>query len=169
MNENVVADLSIRLKEAYPSLQRYAWSLTGNKDDAHDLVMKAFMKLVEKLKNSNWSPENFQAYLKKIIRNTFIDGMRKSKFETSIDDTEGYLEPIDPELPSDPFMKRRMAVAFGELSETCQEILGLVAQGCTYDEIADTTQKTKNAVAGAIYHCRDKFRIKMFGQNQGLN
>ena len=169
MTKSDVNRISFRFERAYPKLLKYAITLTREKSSAHDLVMKSFMKVLEKFKETQELPERLDFYLVKTIRNTFIDGTRRSQFETSIDDTEGYLEPVDPALPSDPLMKKRIIKAFGELSEPCQEMLGLVAQGFTYNEIRDLTERTRNAVAGAIYNCRHKFRIKLFGQNQGEN
>ena len=169
MNVRDVNRISFLFERAYPKLLKYAITLTREKSAAHDLVMKSFMKVLEKFKETQELPERLDFYLVKTIRNTFIDGTRRSQFETSIDDTEGYLEPVDPALPSDPLMKKRIIKAFGELSEPCQEMLGLVAQGFTYNEIRDLTERTRNAVAGAIYKCRHNFRIKLFGKNQGEN
>ena len=170
MAEISTQEISNQFLEVYPRLLRYGITLTHDKSSAHDLVMKAFMKVLEKFKETDELPERLDFYLFKTVRNTSIDDKKKKfKFETSIDDTEGYLEPIDPALPSDPLMKKRIIKAFGELSAPCQEILGLVAQGFTYNDIKDLTQRTKNAVAGSIYKCRHTFRIKLFGQNQGEN
>ena len=77
-------------------------------------------------------------YLIKVIRNTFVDEFKRSKRVTSIDDTDGYLEPVDGRLPSDPLMKKRIARAFGQLSENCREILSLLARELTYAEISES-------------------------------
>ena len=166
MAEISTQEISNQFLEVYPRLLRYGITLTHDKSSAHDLVMKAFMKVLEKFKETRELPERLDFYLFKTVRTTFVDGTRRSRFETSIDDTEGYLEPVDPALPSDPLMKKRIIKAFDELSAPCQEILGLVAQGYSYNDIKDLTRRTKNAVAGSIYKCRDNFRIKLYGKHQ---
>ena len=165
MTDNSVDDISNRFMEVYPRLLKYAISKTNDKSSAHDLVMKSFMKVLERFKESQEMPERLDFYLIKVIRNTFLDEFKRSKRVTSIDDTDGYLEPVDPSLPSDPLMKKRIARAFGQLSENCREVLILVAQGMTYNDITEITNKTRNSVAGAIYKCRDKFRIYLYGEN----
>ena len=78
------------------------------------------------------------------------------------------MEPIDPALPSDPLMKKRIIKAFGELSEPCQEMLGLVAQGFTYNEIRDLTERTRtpspvlSTNVDIIFelNCLDKIRVR---------
>ena len=91
-----------------------------------------------------------------------MDEIKKSRRVTSIDDTEDYLEPVDPNLPSDPLLRRRI-VTFGQLSENCKEVLTLIALGMTYDDIKDITKRTTNTVAGSVYRCRDKLRLYLYG------
>lgn len=157
--------------EVYPRLLKYAISRGKDKDSAHDLVMKSFMKALEKLNQTQELPENLLFYLIKTVRNTLVEEYRQSevvkknpyKF-TSIDDFGGYLESVG-QTTSDPFMRKRIARAFGQLSENCQEFLALVALDCTYNEITEITERNKNSVAGAIYKCRDKLRTYLYGEN----
>ena len=65
-------------------------------------------------------------------------------------------------------MKKRIIKAFGELSAPCQEILGLVAQGFTYNDIKDLTQELRtpslvlstNVGIPLGLNCLDKIRVR---------
>ena len=155
--------------EVYPKLLRYAISKTNDKPSAHDLVMKSFMKVLELFKETQEMPKRLDFYLIKVIHRTFLDEIKKSRRVTSIDDTEGYLEPVDPNLPSDPLLRRRIARAFGQISENCKEVLTLIALGMTYDDIKDITKRTTNSVAGSVYRCRDKLRLYLYGDHPREN
>lgn len=153
-------------KELYPNLFRYAQSLTKNKDDAHDLTMEVLASTLERLQAGDEVAANLKAFLIRSIRNRFIDNKRKYGRVGLIDDCDGYLEPIDEQAPSDPFMKKRIANAYSKLSETCQETLALIAQGWKYDEIKELKNVSKNSVAGSVYKCREKFSNYLYGKER---
>lgn len=155
-------------KELYPQLFRYAQSLTKNKDDAHDLTMEVLAAALEQLQKGEDIALNLKAYLIRSVRNKFINNKIKYSKVGSIDDCDGYLEPVDENLPSDPLMKKRISKAYSKLSDACQEILALIAQGWKYDEIKELKNVSKNSVAGSVYKCREKFSHYLYG-NSGKN
>lgn len=158
--------------EVYPKLLKYAIARGNDKDTAHDLVMKSFMKALEKFNKTQELPEQLLFYLIRTIRNTMVEEFRQSEVRkknpykfTSFDDLGDYLNSVD-QTASDPFMKKRIARAFGQLSDNCREILALVALDYTYNDITEITDRNRNSVAGAIFKCRDKFRIYLYGENR---
>ena len=159
-------EIAEKFETLYPKVFRYALSRTKNKDTAHDIVMEVYTRILEKFRETNELPEQLEFYTIRAIRNKHVDVLRAAQRIDYINDSDGYLEPVDETLASDPFMKRRIARAFGLLGDACQETLGLIAQGWKYSEIQELTGKPLNTVAGTVYKCRKKFRINLYGSEQ---
>ena len=166
MEKEAIDNITEQFTTLYPKLFRYAMSLTGDKHTSDDLVMNVFITVLEKFRESHEFPTQLEFYLIRSIRNKFIDDKRRFDRVSSFDDTEGYLEPVDPDLPSDPFMRKRIARSFQKLSSSCREILGLIAQGWSYAEIQKLTKRNKNSVAGAVFKCRKNFKIQLYGTTE---
>ena len=159
-------EITEKFETLYPKVFRYAVSRTKNKDSAHDLVMDVYTRILEKFRETGGLPEQLEFYTIRAIRNKHVDVLRAAQRIDYINDSDGYLEPVDETLPSDPFMKRRIARAFALLGDACQETLGLIAQGWKYSEIQELTGKQLNTVAGTVFKCRKKFRINLYGSEQ---
>ena len=159
-------EITEKFENLYPNVLKYAISRTRDKDSAHDLVMDVYTKILEIFRETNQLPDDLVFYTIRAIRNKHIDIVRASKRIDYIDDVEGYLEPVEESIPSDPFMKRRIARAFGILGENCREILLLISQGWQYNEIKELTGKPYNTVAGTVFKCRQKFRLNLYGSEQ---
>tara|TARA_B100000780_G_scaffold257696_1_gene207672 strand:- start:6 stop:509 length:504 start_codon:yes stop_codon:yes gene_type:complete len=159
-------EITEKFENLYPKVLKYAISRTRDKDSAHDLVMDVYTKILEIFRETNQLPDDLVFYTIRAIRNKHIDIVRASKRIDYIDDVEGYLEPVEESIPSDPFMKRRIARAFGILGENCREILLLISQGWQYNEIKELTGKPYNTVAGTVFKCRQKFRLNLYGSEQ---
>ena len=159
-------EITEKFETLYPNVLKYAISRTRDKDSAHDLVMDVYTKILEIFRETNQLPDDLVFYTIRAIRNKHIDIVRASKRIDYIDDVEGYLEPVEESIPSDPFMKRRIARAFGILGENCREILLLISQGWQYNEIKELTGKPYNTVAGTVFKCRQKFRLELYGSEQ---
>lgn len=71
--EQVVTRL---VAERGESLQRYAYLLCGNADDAADLVQDALVKTFGRLRNG-FTVASAEAYVRKAVLNTYLDGGRR--------------------------------------------------------------------------------------------
>jgi len=72
-----------RLEKQLDGLSRYAYCLAGNRENARDLVQNCAVKALSAKK----VPSNdiaFRAWLFKILRNIFLDNLRKQATENSI-------------------------------------------------------------------------------------
>jgi RNA polymerase sigma factor (sigma-70 family) len=159
-------EITEKLETLYPRVFGYAMSWTKNKDSAHDLVMEVYIKILENFRKTNKLPEPLEFYTMRAIRNKRIDMVRASERIDYIDDVEGYLEPVEESIPSDPFLKKRIARALGTLNENCREILWLSAQGWGYSEIKEIIGKPYNTVASRLSRCRQQFRHNLYGSEQ---
>jgi RNA polymerase sigma factor (sigma-70 family) len=59
------------------SLTRYAWLISGNADDAADLVQDALVKTFGRLRNG-YTVLSAEAYVRRAILNTWLDGGRRA-------------------------------------------------------------------------------------------
>jgi RNA polymerase sigma factor (sigma-70 family) len=71
--ERVVQQL---VSERGDALTRYAYFVSGSRDDAADLVQDALVKTFGRLRNG-FSVASAEAYVRRAILNTFIDGGRR--------------------------------------------------------------------------------------------
>ena len=58
-------------------IYNFAYRLTGNADDAHDLVQEVLLRVRRGL--ANYQPGSFEGWLWRITRNAFLDEIRKKK------------------------------------------------------------------------------------------
>lgn len=71
--EQIVARL---VAERGDALTRYAYLVSGNRDDASDLVQDALVKTFGRLRNG-FSIESAEAYVRRAILNTYLDSGRR--------------------------------------------------------------------------------------------
>lgn len=58
-------------------IYNFAYRLTGNPDDAHDLAQEVLLRVHRGL--SNYQPGSFEGWLWRITRNAFLDDVRRQK------------------------------------------------------------------------------------------
>jgi RNA polymerase sigma-70 factor (ECF subfamily) len=58
-------------------IYNFAYRLTGNPDDAHDLVQEVLLRVRRGL--ANYQPGSFEGWLWRITRNAFLDEVRRKK------------------------------------------------------------------------------------------
>lgn len=66
----------------------YLQILTGNAEEADDLLQTAFLKLIEQVKKDRIKKITAPAYLKTIARNEFYQRFRHNKHERPLDDCQ---------------------------------------------------------------------------------
>ena len=75
-----------RIEELYvmhaPGALRLAYFLTGNKDMAEDLVQEAFVRMTGRFRHRRF-PEDFSAYLRRSIVNSYLSQLRRRRLERS--------------------------------------------------------------------------------------
>lgn len=94
--EQVVIQL---VAERGAALERYAFLLCGNTDDAADLVQDALVKTFGRLRNG-FTVSKAEAYVRKAVLNTYLDGGRRRSRWRKIAHLEVAPEHVDSETPS---------------------------------------------------------------------
>lgn len=139
--------------EALPHLDAcygLALRLTRNKHDAHDLVQEAYLRAFRYFHRYEQGT-NFKAWIFKILRNVFLNNVRKKAVVNESYDTdnlefihermvarEGISSNSDPEIIAMELQAKEMLLeALDELPEVFRTVVHLCdIEGCSYQEIA---------------------------------
>ena len=147
------------LKEMYPDIRRVAMKLTKYNDaNADDLVQNTLLKAFEK--QSLYKGGNLTGWVVTIMKNLFIDEMRKLKGKTFVDiedeiliskDNDSYLDVADANS------------ALKKLGEKCQNILTLIAEEYKYAEISENLSIPIGTVMSSLTRCRKQLYKELYG------
>jgi RNA polymerase sigma-70 factor, ECF subfamily len=161
-------DIGEQLVALYPKMERYAYSLTQNRDNAEDLVMEVITRLLKK-RDAIPADVNFESYVIRSIRNHLIDESRKNKRMVSDLDATGksLFDEISDEGSEDVITsevaKARLMRAIASLGPNCQNILTLFGIGYSYKEIAEISQIPVGTVMSRMARCRTSLSVTLSG------
>ena len=144
-------------------LYNVAYRLTGNDDDAYDLVQEALLRVRKGLET--YQPGSMEAWLSRIVTNVFLDEVRRKRrrpVEALPEDPERLL-PASPgadeateSLPADvQAALRRLPEDFRTAVVLC-DIVGL-----SYEEIADALSVPVGTVRSRIHRGRRLLRAAL--------
>ena len=148
-----------------PKLRRYCYGLTGNKDHGDDLLHNSIVKILEKFKFDLSSIDNLNAYIYKLISNTWKDELRKKyrNVEVHVDDmiynnlpdieTKNYDGNIDT--------LNEIKESIKTLSLKLREVLILVAlENKSYKETSEILNIPVGTVMSRLNEARKKLSLK---------
>ncbi len=147
------------LTKLQPSLQRFAMSLTGNSEDAKDLVQETFLKAFT-YQDKYQSDTNLKAWVFTIMKNTFINIYRKNtKHGMVLDGSDN--QHIINSRPTQLTPERDMA--HSEVSRKISLLepefripFQMHTQGYKYKEIAEKLNLKIGTVKSRIFFSRQK-------------
>jgi len=129
-----------RIEDYIPRLYGYAVSLSGDSHDAHDLVQETALKALNAARAPSDEPA-FRAWLFVILRNTWLDMVRRRGRRPEISGTETRYEEIGgPAWVHDHSLISTLTVklSLARLSPDHRDVLGLVdVSGFSYSEAAE--------------------------------
>ena len=158
---DILSVLNAEVKKAYPKLFKFALYLSGNKSDAHDLVMDAIKGILQRVHKTNELPHKPEAYMIKSVKTSFKKAMTLRNRFVPTDDFEPYLSSTNDVERSDPLLKRKINQALFSISDVCREVLTLIALGYSYEEVQEITGIRLNTVRSKLSRCREAFKGKM--------
>jgi len=147
------------LKEIYPDIRRVAMKLVKYNDaDADDLVQKALLKAFEK--QESFKGGNLTGWVVTIMKNLFIDDMRKLKDKIFVDiDDEVLVSNND-----DKYLDVADTIsALKRLGQKCQNILSLIAEEYKYAEISEKLSIPIGTVMSGLTRCRKQLYKELYG------
>lgn len=140
----------------------FAYRLTGNPDDAADLVQDVLLRVRKGLES--YTPGSFEGWLWRITRNAFLDGVRKKKRRPTSPLPEGDhsmlgASPSPDEVLASVRLSDDVQSALLKLPYEFREAVVLCdVVGLTYDEIADATEVPVGTVRSRIHRGRSQLR-----------
>ena len=141
-------------KDQIQGLYRYCFSLTSNPEDAEDLLQTA----IEKWILSRHDGDAPGAYVRKIIRNTFIDQCRRKQivsFEPLEDDSPVLVDEAN--LEQLQIQRNLIGYIFKQLNNAEREVLYLWSmEGYSATDIAEETHQPRGTVLSRLYRIRKK-------------
>ncbi|MGE5682532.1 MAG: sigma-70 family RNA polymerase sigma factor [Bacillota bacterium] len=171
-------------REALPhmsALYNFALRMTGNPDDADDLVQETFLKafrFFDKFEKGT----NCKAWLFRILKNSYINDYRKQSKEPNkvdYDDIENFYENIKSSdvksnhLVEDVFnnlLDDDISAAISSLPEDFRTVIILSdIEGFTYEEIADFVDCPIGTVRSRLHRARKMLyvRLNKYAQQKG--
>lgn len=171
-------------KEALPhmnALYNFALRMTGDADDADDLVQETYLKafrFFDKFEKGT----NAKAWLFRILKNSYINEYRKVKKEPSkvdYNDIENFYENIKSSevksnhLVEDVFnnlLDDEISAAISSLPEDFKTVIILSdIEGFTYEEIADFVDCPIGTVRSRLHRARKMLYVRLhkYAQEKG--
>lgn len=148
-------------------LYHQARYLTKSESDAGDLVQETFTRAL-KHRDRFQEGTNLRAWLGRILRNLFIDGLRRSRSEqVSLDEIA--LEPPGRDGP-DREDTLDLEAALRSLSTRDRELIVLCdLEGRTYKEISEITGRPLGTIMSGMHRARAKLRARLGGASEILD
>ena len=154
------------LIEMKTNLQRFAMSLTSDRDNALDLVQDTYLKAIT-YKEKFVDYTNLKAWVFTIMKNTFINNYRRNvKENTIIDGTQDlyYInQPHDKGFisPESKYAEGEIEYAIDSLSDEFRIPFRMHIEGYKYKEIADELNLNIGTVKSRIFFSRKKLMERL--------
>ena len=147
------------LIELEPNLERFAYSLTANREDARDLLQETYLKALT-YKDKFEDNTNIKAWTFTIMKNTFINNYRKSvKQSTTFDgSTNQFLINSKPDSfgPDAMYSHSEISKKINELDDEFRIPFQMHTSGYKYKEIAEKLNLKIGTVKSRIFFSRQK-------------
>ena len=145
-------------------LQRFAYKLTADKEEANDLLQETSLKALGNM--DKYTPDtNFKGWVYTIMRNIFINNYRKVVREsTIIDQTEDLYHlnlPQDSgfESPEGSYAAREINDIINSFPDEYRVPFSMHVAGYKYNEIADEMGLPLGTVKSRIFFARKKLQV----------
>jgi RNA polymerase sigma-70 factor, ECF subfamily len=146
-------------------LYTVAYRLTGNDDDAQDLVQDTLLRVRRGL--DRYEPGNFEAWLARICTNVFLDEMRRRRRRPVgflPDDPDRVMTPAPPVDEVSTMLSRDLELALAALPEEFRTAVVLCdVAGLSYDDIAVSLGVPVGTVRSRIHRGRKILRTTLTG------
>ncbi|HUW04829.1 MAG TPA: sigma-70 family RNA polymerase sigma factor [Williamwhitmania sp.] len=149
-----------QLVDLESNLERFAYSLTMNREDAKDLLQETYLKALmyqDKFEENT----NLKAWTFTIMKNTFINNYRKSvKQNTTFDSSDNqYLMNSRPDNMTNPEMEyshSEISKKIDQLEDEFRIPFQMHTSGFKYKEIAEELNLKIGTVKSRIFFSRQK-------------
>ena len=160
-----------RLMGLQSNLLNFAYTLTSNRDDAHDLLQDTTLKALNN-QDKYVDNVNFKGWVSTIMRNTFINNYRKTiRNRTIIDRTEELYRlnlPQDSgiETPEGSYTINEIIKCIDEFADDYRVSFSMYISGFKYREIAEKMNLPIGTVKSRIFFARKRLQETLQDYNR---
>jgi RNA polymerase sigma-70 factor (ECF subfamily) len=147
------------LLEMQSELQRFAFKLTADKDEANDLLQETSLRALENMEK--YTPDtNFKGWIYTIMRNIFINNYRKVLREQTFVDYTDNLHNIDSvqltmdSVTENDYDRKELSRALNSLPDSSRVPFTMFLSGFKYREIAEKLSLPLGTVKSRIFLTR---------------
>lgn len=146
-----------------PKLRVQALALSRNRTAADDLVQESVAKALA-ARDTFEDGTNFSAWMHRILRNTFISGIRRRRETQDLEDARAELLGA-PGSAFDNVVVRELNGAMAKLSPEQRESLVMVTvQGLSYEEVAALTGVAVGTAKCRVFRARRLLQTMLAGE-----
>ena len=159
--EMTAKEFNTQLTNLQSNLQYFAAKLTGNSEDANDLMQDTFLKALRN-RDKYQDDTNLKAWTYTIMKNTFINNYRKNRNLNSLIDNHDDISNLnidhttDFPSPDSVYNAKEIQNEIRQLNEIQRSTFELYNEGFKYHEIADKLDISIGTVKSRIYLSRQK-------------
>ena len=147
------------LLEMQSELQRFAFKLTADKEEANDLMQETSLRALENMEK--YAPDtNFKGWVYTIMRNLFINNYRKVLREQTYVDYTDNLHNIDSvqltkdSITENDYDRKELYRVLNSLPDIYKVPFSMFVSGFKYREIADKLSLPLGTVKSRIFLTR---------------
>ncbi|MGD9977801.1 MAG: RNA polymerase sigma factor [Bacteroidales bacterium] len=152
-------EFNTALVELEPNLERFAYSLTANHEDARDLLQETYLKALT-YKDKFEDNTNIKAWTFTIMKNTFINNYRKAvKQNTTFDSSDNQFminSRFENYGPDSMYSHSEISKKIDSLDDDFRLPFQMHTSGYKYKEIADKLNLKIGTVKSRIFFSRQK-------------
>lgn len=160
----MLEELSQQIVALLPRMRRFAYSLTGSRDEGDDIVQAACERALNRL--HQWQPgTRLDSWMFRIIQTTWIDRLRTRRVrgeDYAPDALEFQVGEDGRRITEARLMLKRVRQAIGQLPEDQRSVLVLVTvDGLSYREAADILEIPLGTVMSRLARARRRLHELM--------
>lgn len=152
-----------KVLEIQSNMFNFAMMLTGNREDANDLVQDTTLKVLDN-QDKYIDNVNFKGWVLTIMRNIFINNYRKIvRSQTIIDQTEDLYhlnlsQDSGFDTPDGSYTVKEINSAISNLNKELKNPFSMFLAGYKYNEIAEKLALPLGTVKSRIYFARQELQ-----------
>ena len=165
-------ELRTRMVELLPRLRRFAVALTGDLDQADDLVQETCMRALSRVEQ--WQPgTRLDSWMYRIAQNLWLDRMRAKKVrgeQVDVESAEALAGPDGRVVVEGRLTLNAVSAAMAQLPNEQRLLIALVCiDGLSYKEAAEITETPIGTVMSRLARARRELHARLEGRPQPTN
>ena len=159
-------ELRTRMVELLPRLRRFAVALTGDLDQADDLVQETCMRALSRVEQ--WQPgTRLDSWMYRIAQNLWLDRMRAKKVrgeQVDVESAEALAGPDGRVVVESRLTLNAVSAAMAQLPNEQRLLIALVCiDGLSYKEAAEITETPIGTVMSRLARARRELHARLEG------